>query len=62
MVPLSKIKDSSIVHEGEIRTLAVQPLLIKILENMLFNELDWDKINKEIIGTQAGFIKGKSTI
>ena len=46
MVFLSKVKSEIVKSHDDYRTLAVQPLFIKILENIVWNKIDHNKILK----------------
>ena len=61
MVFLSKTNSEIINDHSEYRTLAVQPLFIRILENIVWNKIDHDTIAASQYANQFGFTRKKKT-
>jgi len=57
---LSKIKQETIERQDQYRVLAVQPTMIRILEAIVYDNIDKAKIFECQSQKQAGFTKSKS--
>ncbi len=58
---LSKIKKETIQKHDQYRCLAIQPVFIRILEAIVFSNINKKQIQDCQFGNYAGFTKEKST-